>query len=176
MPASEKDKARVRRIVSTVYVEGYAQGIDMAAGEYGLDEFRPQAVAHMPEPLTLRLDFVDKAVDRYVDLIERKAQALAAEGKTGDELRAAVLDYAAKLAENRGEIIAQTEFAQARLDGASRILDASGRPYLWHFPHLGMGRAGHEECPICIGIREGGPYTSNEAKEQGFPTFPHPPT
>jgi hypothetical protein len=169
-----QERDRLVTLVSSIYAEGYTEGMMQAAAEYDIRGLIPEAAVRMKGTLKTRIDLVTAAVDKYIDLIERRARDLRAAGLSGDMLFAEVSSYAQHLADSKSEIISEMEFAEARLDGAGHLVDESGMAYEWRFPHFDIGRPGHEECPICEAIRDGAPYTQEEAEAEGFPSFPHP--
>lgn len=173
MALTPSERERLRRTVANIYSEGYTEGMTQAAEEYDLGRHIPNAGARMEKPLKQRLTLVDAAVDSYIKLVEKKQKALAASSLTPDQQWAELSAYAQRLADSKSEIIAEMEFAEARLDGAGNLMDESGVEYEWRFPHFELGRPGHEECPICAAIRDDGPYTQEEAEAQGMPSFPH---
>jgi hypothetical protein len=127
----------------------------------------------MPEKLEIRLDLVDQAIASYRKMIGAKALKLRESGLSDQQIDVELNDYARSIADSRGEIIAEMEHAQAKLDGAGRVLDEAGVTYEWRFPHFDLG-ASHIECAICAAIREKAPYTQAEAEANGFPSHPHP--
>ena len=175
MALTAAERERFRSLVSRIYSEGYSEGALQAANEYDLRDKIPDASVRMEKPLKQRLSLADKAVDDYIKLIERRTDKLRGQGLSGDMLFAQVTNYAQHLADSKAEIIAEMEFAEARLDGAGHIMDEAGIKYEWRFPHHPeLGRPGHVECAVCAAIRTGAPYTQSEAEAKGFPFFPHP--
>ncbi len=173
MSVTREERARLLRLIAGIYSDGYAEGMGRAATEYDLQGLIPAAGQKMPRQLEERLSLVEAAVDKYLVALERKGNELAHQGLTGEVLYAEVLRYAQDLAQSRGQMIAELEFAQARMDGAKNIVDESGMPHEWRFPHFELASPGHEECEICEAIREGSPYTTEEAEMDGFPSVPH---
>lgn len=169
----EREAARIRNVISSLYADGFADGASTVATAYGLEHVIPRAGVTMPEGLSVRLDLVDDAVNTYRKLVGKKGEELAAKGLDAVQLEAELVAYANKLAEDRSVIIAEMEHAQAKLDGAGNVMDEAGVAYEWRFPHFDLGKP-HEECPICEAIREKAPYTQAEAEENGFPSHPHP--
>lgn len=167
------ERKRIRSAAASIYADGFASGMEQAASSYQVPDAVPRAGIAMPSKLEVRLDLVDDAVDSYVKMVSRKADSLRAAGVTGQQLEVELTTYARNLADNRGEIIAEMEHAQAKLDGAGRVLDEAGIAHEWRFPHFDLGRP-HEECVICEAIRERAPYTQSEAEAEGFPSHPHP--
>lgn len=174
MPLTPEEEKRILDLATLIYVAGYTDGMVLVADEYGLRSAIPGAGARMEGPLEIRMDLVSQAIDGYVKLIEKKAAELAAKGLSGEILMHEVTSYARQLADNKAQVIAQMEFAQAKLDGAGNVLDESGLKYQWRFPHFNTGRPGHEVCDICEAIAAGSPYTAEEAEEEGFPEVAHP--
>jgi hypothetical protein len=176
MAATEKEKRRVRELVAAMYAEGFTDGLDRVVSRW------PEAMApHVPAAsrslggkVSARLDLVDKAVDSYLEAIERKAVVLRAAGVEGARLFEEVTRFAEHLATNKGELIAQMEWAKGRLDGAGTLVDESGEEFEWRFPHFETADPDHEECPICQAIRERSPYSTAEAEDEGYPDLPHP--
>lgn len=174
--ANEKqrlERERILRLVGSIYAEGFSSGAAQTAYAYQLPDVLPAVGISMPEKLGIRLDLVDDAIASYRKMIGAKAAKLREEGLEGDRLEAELTAYASKIADNRGEIIAEMEHAQAKLDGAGRVLDEAGVTYEWRFPHFDLGPP-HVECVICAAIREKAPYTQSEAEANGFPSHPHP--
>jgi hypothetical protein len=169
----KEQRERLHRLVASIYVDGFSEGMSQLANEYGLHGLIPDAGATMPSQLKERISLVDKAVDSYVTILEHKVEALRASGLTGQQLYAGALHEAEHLAQSKAEVIVSVEHASARLDGAGAVLDESGMPHEWRFPHFDLG-SDHDECPICEEIRQGAPYTQAQAEERGFPDYPHP--
>jgi hypothetical protein len=170
---SEDALQQLLRRTAGVYAEGYSDGASRTANEYGHQDLIPKTTDRAAQSLEIRLNLVEQAARSYVDMVGRKAVALAEQGLEGPQLEAEMMDYARRLADNRGEIVAEMEYAQAKLDGAGHILDEAGMTYEWRFAHFDLGGA-HEECVICEAIREGSPYNQEEAEAEGFPAYPHP--
>jgi hypothetical protein len=173
MSLTPEERERIRETVGRVYADGFAEGMGQVAQRYDLGDAVPPAATTISRPLEQRMDVVTASVNRYLDMIDKKAEQLRAAGVTGDALAAQVSDYARNLAESKSSLIAETEHAQARLDGAGAILDEADLPHKWRFPHFDLG-SDHEECPVCVAIREGAPYSTDEAEREGFPSYPHP--
>lgn len=174
--ADEKASAERRRIlgiVASIYADGFAEGAAQTAYAYQVPDAIPGAGITMPEKLEVRLDIVRDALDSYRRMVGAKAAKLREQGLEGDRLSVALTDYARSIADNRGDIIAEMEHAQAKLDGAGNVLDEAGIAHEWRFPHFDLGTP-HQECQICEAIRENAPYTQEEAEENGFPSHPHP--
>lgn len=174
MALRPEDEKRIKRLVGSIYADGFSSGVEQAATRFELEGAIPDAGASMPKSLKVRLDLVDQAVQSYVERLEAKAAEFRAQGVTGPQLAAEVHRYATELARDKGQLISEMEFAQARMDGAGAIVNESGEEFEWRFPHFDLATPGHEECPICQAIRDGGPYSSDEAEAEGFPTVPHP--
>lgn len=168
-----KERARLLGVVTAIYADGFADGMSQVAYTYQLSDAVPPAGTAMARTLKPRLGLVEDAVESYVEMVRNKGADLVARGIEGPRLEAELTAYARNLADRRGEIIAEMEHAQAKLDGAGRVLDEAGVPYEWRFPHFDLGPK-HVECLICKAIREGAPYTQEEAEENGFPSHPHP--
>lgn len=173
MPATRQERGRIRALVTDIFVEGYTDGVTRVATRYGLEDAIPGAARSMGGRVSARLDLVDKAIDSYLEAIEQKARGLRAAGIEGTRLFEEVTRYADHLAANKAELIAKTEWATARFNGAKEIVDESGEPFEWRFPHFDNSGQEHEECEICEAIREGGPYTTEEAEDNGYPDLPH---
>jgi hypothetical protein len=176
MPATDKEKRRVRDLVSAMYSDGYSDGLARVASRWP-DEMAPhvpEAARRMGGKVSVRLDLVDKAIDSYIESVERKAVGLRAAGISGTRLFEEVTRYAEHLATNKGELIAQMEWAKGRLDGAGTLVDESGEKFEWRFPHFETADPEHEECAICEAIRERAPYSTEDAEGEGYPDLPHP--
>lgn len=169
----DEERRRIRELVAVIFAQGYFEGMDQVSMRYELDRLIPNAGASMPEKLKIRLQLVEEAVDMYLKLVRKKAVELRGRGMMGNELYAEVAGYARRLATDRSEVISEMEYATGRVQGAGAMLDESGMEYEWRFPHFDLG-TNHEECPICEAIRERAPYTTEEAQEEGFPSYPHP--
>jgi hypothetical protein len=170
----KRAKQRVVDLIALIYADGYAEGLAQVARQYEIQRLVPIAGVKMPSALEVRIDLGKQLVDRYVGLVESRAAASRVKGLSPEEVYADLLEYARRLADNKAELIAQTEFAQARYDAAGHLMDETGVAYEWRFPHFELGTPGHEECPICEAIREGSPYTSDQAENEGYPSVPHP--
>lgn len=170
----KRAKQRVTDLIVLIYADGYADGLSQVARQYEIERLIPVAGQRMESTLDLRIDLGRKLVDRYIGLIETRAAASRAKGLGPEELYADLLEYSRRLADNKAELIAQTEFAQARYDAAGHLMDETGAKYQWRFPHLELATPGHERCPICEAIAEGAPYTSDQAEAEGYPSVPHP--
>lgn len=170
---ADVERGRIRDIVGTIYASGYSAGVEQIASAYDLFHEVEGAADAMAGVLKERLSLVDKAVDGYLKLVERKAKELAEQGLDRNVQLVELTRYATNLADNKSAIISEMEYAQARLDGAGRLLDEAGQTYEWRFAHFDLG-PDHEECVICEAIREKNPYTQDEAEAEGFPSYPHP--
>lgn len=168
-----EERKRILGIVSSIYAEGYADGVSQAAVTYHLQDHVPGAGLAMGDKLGIRLDLVDDALNSYRRMVGVKAEKLREAGLDPMQVQVALTDYARNLADSRGDIIAEMEHAQAKLDGAGKVMDEAGVKYLWRFPHFDLGTP-HMECPICEEIRRGAPYTQGQAEDEGFPSHPHP--
>lgn len=167
------ERERILGIVSSIYAEGYSSGVADAAITYHLQDHIPAVGIAMEDKLGIRLDLVDDAMNSYRKMVAVQAAKLREKGMEEQQLEVELTAYARNLADNRGEIIAEMEHAQAKLDGAGRVMDEAGVAFEWRFPHFDLGTP-HMECAICEAIREGAPYTQKEADEEGFPSHPHP--
>lgn len=166
-------RQKVIDTVAGIYASGFAEGVAQVATQYNLHDYVETAANGMKPSLRVRVDLVENAVDTYLKMVRTKATSLADAGLKGDELWVKLNDYAGKLADSKAEIINEMEFAQAKLDGAGKVMDEAGESYEWRFNHFDLGTA-HEECPICEAIREKSPYSQEAAEAEGFPQYPHP--
>lgn len=171
---TQEERTRILEAVANIYAAGYAEGIDLVAGEYQLHDLIPDASLKMPKALEIRLDMVDKSMDRYVEAIERKVTELRRTEIPEEQVVAEAVNYARSLTQRHAETIAQVEYSKGRMDGAKSIMDESGEEYEFRFPHFDLMTPGHEVCPICEVIAENSPYTPEEAESHGYPDIPHP--
>lgn len=170
---SESAIQQLLRRTAGVYADGYSDGATRTANTYDKRDVLPRAIDRAAGSLEVRLSLVEDAARSYVDMVGNKAKSLIESGLEGPQLEVELMAYARQLADNRGEIVAEMEYAQAKLDGAGHILDEAGMAYEWRFAHFDLG-PDHEECVICEAIREKSPYTQDAAEAEGFPAYPHP--
>jgi hypothetical protein len=168
----DERKRRLRALLFMLYMENFTDGMMEVSNEYGLSSAIAEASKRAEAMLRDRLSLVDKAVKGYYEILERKAQELRAEGKSGPEIRASLEAEAIRLSDMKGQLIAEIETAKAKMDGAAALAEASGIPFKWMFPRIVPTDV--EECPVCEEIRLGSPYTTEEARAEGFPDLPHP--
>lgn len=174
MALKPSERQRIRTLTSAIYADGYGDGMGQLASKLDLNQHVPNAALRMEPRLKVRMDFVDQAVDSYIEAVERKSVELRAEGLRGDQLMHEVRSFAERLATDKAQLVAQIEHASGRFNGAGDLVSESGEEFEWRFPHFELGSADHEECPVCEAIREGSPYSTEEAEEEGFPDVPHP--
>ena len=167
------EKKDLKALVATIYADGYADSIAQLARDFDLEEHIQSAGEAMPAAVGHRMDIIDKSLLLYVGMIRERASALRELGRTAEEIHADVHAFAQRLADERADLITRTEYATGRNEGAKAILEPSGLEYEWRFPHMELGRPGHEECDICAEIRDGAPYSRDQAEEMGFPDLPH---
>lgn len=167
------DENRIRLIAGSIYMDGFASGAQQAASQYEAEQATKRIGAEAERLLAGRLALVDKAIATYREMIRKRIKKLQDQGVRGAQLRAAIYDYARKLADAKSTIIAEMESSQGRLDGAGRIMDETGTSHEWRFAHFDLGAA-HVECQLCKDIKAGNPYTQREAEAAGFPSYPHP--
>lgn len=169
-----KKRDRFLAVVGWIYTDGYAEGSSRVAAAYG---FEPKVVAGaaaiMDDRLAVRIRQIEDSLASYADKIEARAADLRSAGATDAELEIKLSAYADELATKKAQQIAEIEHGTGRIDGSSETMKESGEEFEWRFPHFDLG-ADHDECPICEAIREGAPYTAEEAEEEGFPALPHP--
>jgi hypothetical protein len=174
MALKPEERGRIHDVVTAIYADGYAAAVSRVADEYELFEFVRGATERIGGAVSARLDLVDKAVESYIDLLEKKAREIRATGARPERVFAEVEQYARYLAEDKGQLVAEMEWAKGSLDGAGNIVDESGEAFEWRFPHFETAAPDHEECEICEAIREGSPYSTAEAEANDYPDLPHP--
>lgn len=167
------DDDRIRLIAGSMYMDNFASGAQQAANKYDAEQATKRIAAQAENLLMGRLALVDRAVGTYREMIRNKIKQLQKRGLRGAQLRAAIYEYARKLADMKSVIIAEMESAQGRLDGAGRIMDETGTAHEWRFAHFDLGPS-HTECQLCKNIKAGNPYSQREAEAAGFPSYPHP--
>lgn len=170
----ERRKDRFMAVIAWLYSDGYAEGSSRVAAEYGFD---PKVVAGaaevMEDRLRVRIRILEESLKTYSTKIEERAAELRADGATAAELEIKLNAFADDLANKKAPKIAEIEHGTGRIHGAAETMNESGEEFEWRFPHFDLGRD-HDECPVCEAIREGAPYTAEEAEAEGFPDLPHP--
>lgn len=171
---TEEERARILEAVGNIYAAGYAEGTQLVADEYALHDLVVDASMKMPKAMEIRLDMVEQSMARYVESIQRKLTELRRKDLPEEQVSAELTSYARNLTSVHADVIAQTEYAKGRMDGAKAIMDESGEEYEFRFPHFDLMTPGHEVCAICEAIAENSPYSSEEAEAAGYPDIPHP--
>ena len=171
-----EERQRILNLVAAMYAEGFADGIERVVSRWPdrMAQHAIPATDRLGGKVSVRLDLVGKAVDSYLKAVEEHAVALRAAGVEGTQLLEAVTGYADRLANDKAALIAKTEWATARMDGAGTIVDESGEEFEWRFPHFETASPEHEECLVCEAIRQGSPYSTAAAEAEGYPNLPHP--
>jgi hypothetical protein len=169
----DEEKDDLKLLVAAIYSDGYADSLAQLSRDLDLDDMLPDAGAAMPKALDHRMSIIDESILAYAGMIQMKAQTMREAGASVEQIHAEVHHYAQQLADRKADLITRTEYATGRNDGAKAILERSDLDYEWRFPHMELGRPGHEECDICAGIRDGAPYTKEQAESAGFPDLPH---
>jgi hypothetical protein len=170
----KRRKEKFLSVIAWLYADGYAEGSSRVASSYG---FEPKVVAaaadSMEDRLRLRITQITESLTVYTDKLEAKAAELRAAGEEGAALEIKLSSFADDLANKKSQQIAEIEHGTGRIHGAAETMNESGLDFEWRFPHFDLGRD-HDECPVCEAIREGAPYTAEEAEAEGFPDLPHP--
>jgi len=169
----ERERKEIQFLIANIVAIGYADGMDEVAREYDLRHLVPAAGERMPAFLKERLKIIDESLKAYREQIGAKVTELRGAGLTPVQVHAEIQTQAQRLADRKADIIAETEYATAKLRGAKEVLGDSEMEFEWRFVHMFLGAPGHEECEACAEIADGSPYTSEEAIEQGFPDLVH---
>ena len=170
----DDDKRHITVLIGGLYADGYADGMASIAGSLDIEGAAvEQAGTLFPEAFSGRRKLIADALSSYAGLIREKAKALKEERLSNNEIKTRLYDYAHTLADQKASLITHTEYATGQNQGAKAVLDAADWDYEIQFPHMELGRPGHEECDVCVEIREGAPYTREQAEEFGYPDLPH---
>lgn len=161
---------KIKAILAALVTVGYIDGASRIANGVGKPQIIAQMDARMLAFLKDRIDLVEASIEGFMERLEEFIDKLEALELSIDEYEAKLTEYMNGSVETTSDIIATAEYASSRFNGAgdaAKELDLQG---LWYFPHL---EAVDDECPICIPIREGAPYTMEEAENLGYPELPH---
>ena len=170
---TDDEKRHISVLIGGLYADGYADGMAATAGALDLEGAIEDAGTLFPKALKHRMGIIEQSLDSYAGLIRAKILTLREEKLTPDQIKVKLYDYARTLADQKADLITRTEYATGQNEGAKAVLEESDWDYEVRFPHMELGRPGHEECDICAEIREGAPYTREQAEELGYPDLPH---
>jgi hypothetical protein len=168
-----EEKRRIIVLIGGLYADGYADGMAATAGALDLEGSLEDAGSLFPQALHHRMGIIEQSLDSYAGLIRQKILTLREEKLTPEQIKVKLYDYARTLADQKADLITHTEYATGQNEGARAVLDDSDWDYEISFPHMDLGRPGHEECDVCADIRERGPYTKEQAEDAGYPDLPH---
>lgn len=171
----EAQRQRVEDVldsVAVIFAFGFSDGMAQTSEGFGLESLIPKASEKLDAALRVRMTQVKESLTLYREKIVAKTREYVEMGLSGPVLEGHVSEYAHDLANEKSDLIAQTEATSGRYAGGKALIEESDDDFQWRFPHFDI--QGDVECEVCEEIRLGSPYSTEEAEEAGYPMMPHP--